>query len=91
MTDDELTILSPSQLQMRKLGGEAHRITCPYCQAGAAVVVMDKWTGGGEVKVQVDLKEPRKCDLCGRYFKLKPTTTLVGVPLDYSSPKGDRP
>lgn len=71
-------IQTPSMLELKRTQGEAHRITCPYCQAGAAVVVVER---RGE-QVSVDLAEPRRCDLCRRFFKLKPRLQLVGVPLE---------
>lgn len=55
------------------------RITCPYCVAGFAEVLMVR---KGDI-VQVEhINDPRKCFTCGRYFKLQPRVVLEGVRME---------
>ena len=58
--------------------GQMHRITCPHCLIGWADILIEKVNG----EVKVDLNQPRTCEKCGRYFRLKPRLQIVGVPLE---------
>ena len=60
-------------------GAKITEITCPYCLAGyAEVVVMHRH---GQVQIE-GIKDPRKCNQCQRYFRLKPRVVLEGVKLE---------
>lgn len=64
----------------KKLGratGEAHRIPCPYCAIGAAIVIVHR-PPGAKAQFRTD---PVKCESCSRYFAIKPDIKIVGVPL----------
>lgn len=74
--------LSENQRQ-RELGRttkQLHRISCPYCQIGAAIVEVEN-VGGA---LQFPLREPVKCDACKRHFKLKIRVKLYGEQINGS-------
>lgn len=54
---------------------ETQRVGCPYCEGGyteiTAVHTGDKMEIPG-------FKEPHKCQICTRYFKLVPRVQVVG-------------
>jgi len=55
------------------------RVTCPYCVAGFAEVLMLR--KGDHVQVEA-IKDPRRCLTCGRYFALRPRVVLDGVRME---------
>jgi len=65
---------------------ELHKITCPYCTVGFAIVQMDRMPDSNAVEVQ-DFNTPRKCNACGAYFKLRATTKVVGVKIAELGPQ----
>jgi hypothetical protein len=58
----------------------AFKVSCPYCQTGSATVVYQK--GGAAVLTINGFRDPRQCDRCGRFFRLKPRLVIDGVPLE---------
>jgi hypothetical protein len=62
----------------QKTSAELHRITCPYCVTGYAEVLVDRPGGKG---VELDLNEPRHCEQCRKFFKLRVKVQFVGVML----------
>lgn len=56
---------------------QTHRIKCPLCVGGYALVKVEKTRGGAEF----DINEPRKCLRCGKYFRLKAVLQIIGVPI----------
>lgn len=57
---------------------EFHRVHCPYCPIGYAEVMVERSAGQATIR---GLKEPRRCEICGKLFMIKPSFTLRGVPL----------
>lgn len=81
-----MEILAPHMVKMNdhnremeagRVTGKAHRITCPYCTVGAALVVVNDLSGGQK---QIPT-EPVQCENCSKYFKLKVRVVLLGEPL----------
>ncbi len=55
-------------------------IPCPYCRDGAAVIAVEK---GGAEKIRIEgFREPRKCDSCGKYFRLAARVVVQGVRIE---------
>ena len=74
-------------------GGDLHKINCPFCEFGSAMVFVRKSHDPGKGgEMQVDLGETRQCNKCHGYFRLRYMMKLYGVPLNdakgmpYASP-----
>ncbi len=57
---------------------EAHKITCPYCLVGWAIVSLKR----DGLNLELNLHDHPKCVTCHRYFKIKPRLSLHGEQLD---------
>jgi hypothetical protein len=65
---------------LRRAGDtETHFVTCPLCLVGHAEVVGRRL--GQSITFEA-MNDPRKCTVCKRYFKLKHTVKIYGVPLE---------
>lgn len=62
---------------------EHHRITCPYCVIGYALVTV--YRDGREINLNLD--DCPKCVCCDRYFRVQPQMQLVGVRLETFKPR----
>ncbi len=74
-------------------GGDLHKINCPFCEMGFAMVFVQKNLNRDNCgEMSVDLGEVRTCTKCGGHFKLRYKMKLYGVALDnakgmpYASP-----
>lgn len=54
-------------------------VSCPYCHIGGAVVKVTAYDDGSS-KVE-GVKDPRKCSLCDRFFRIVIKNHLEGVAL----------
>lgn len=72
MTPPPLPMVPAPSISTRT--AERHRITCPYCLVGAAVIIIER-TGDS---IEANLKEPVTCDTCHKYFLVRPQVKLVG-------------
>lgn len=59
-------------------GEEMHQISCPLCLVGAAVITVKSRSGGAK---EFPVKDPVKCETCGKYFMLRAQVKITGVPL----------
>ncbi len=56
---------------------ELVRIPCPYCKLGGCLLPMQK---GGLEKLRIEgVRDPRKCDTCGKYFLLTIRVVVEGA------------
>lgn len=63
---------------MRKIDrAEMFRVICPYCKVGSAVVDVSHIGDASQASI-----EPRRCELCARYFAIKVRVHLYGAPLE---------
>lgn len=86
---DNSTILMPhvqkrieeqDRIAREGLVGQAHRITCPHCTVGAAIVTTEQRKGA------VDIPNGKivTCESCGRHFLIGVQIKLYGKPLPQS-------
>lgn len=59
------------------------RVRCPSCHVGGAVIAVVRRFDAEQLE---RVNEPRRCDACGRYFKLQIQMHVVGVPLPTAAP-----
>jgi len=75
--------MPPSLSDLPRISGgpsaDVLRITCPYCVAGFCEALMVR---KGDIVQVENIKDPRCCVSCGRYFFLKPRVVIEGVPLE---------
>lgn len=59
---------------------EIKKVHCPYCKVGSTDVIGER---GSEGKLQIEgFREPRKCNNCGKLFKLTARVVVEGAPLE---------
>jgi DNA-directed RNA polymerase subunit RPC12/RpoP len=58
---------------------ETQRVACPYCSGGYTEVTA---THTGDKMEIPGFKEPHKCMVCKRYFKLVPRVQVVGEQIE---------
>lgn len=58
---------------------QQHRIKCPLCLFGYALVAVDRWPSG-EIRIN-GVKDTHKCVICEQYFKLKVQLQITGIPI----------
>lgn len=72
--------IGPEQkIRPAKPGDEVHRIACPYCSVGYAELLVSKT--GPQLQIEA-FRDPRKCNVCKRYFRLKPRLKIEGVKME---------
>ena len=77
---------------------ELHRVRCPYCEIGGAIVTVTREHAhnGKPGQVQVDLNQIVRCDTCKdthghpNPFRIQPMFSIRGVGLDYRHGQGLR-
>lgn len=55
-----------------------HRIACPYCRVGAAILTIE--TRGGEIRAEG--LDALRCDTCRRFFRIRTQVQFVGVRME---------
>lgn len=58
---------------------ERHRINCPYCPIGYAMIFVE--VHGKTTNIQ-GANDPRKCESCGKFFLLKINLKVSGRRLE---------
>lgn len=58
---------------------ETQRVACPYCPGGYCEVTATMTGSNMEIP---GFKDPQKCVVCKRFFKLVPKVQVIGVPLE---------
>lgn len=66
---------------------ETHRITCPHCRVGYALVRVDKHGIGKDQEVKVPgIHQPHKCEVCGKWMRLRMQLKIVAYQLTEGNP-----
>ena len=71
---------------LEKVSAQRHKISCPYCEDGYAIIVLSK-LNNNEVQLEGG-PQPRKCERCGKYMGLHMQFKVVAVPLKEERPHG---
>ena len=58
---------------------EHHKISCPYCAVGYAILSARVYPGAQQID---GIKDAHKCATCGRAFFLKTQVQIVGVRIE---------
>ena len=58
---------------------ETQKVACPYCPDG--YVPVQAIHNGSSMEIP-GFKDPQKCVVCSRYFKLVPKVQVIGVPIE---------
>ena len=58
---------------------EQHRIRCPHCLLGGAVLTVER-RGKGDVRAELGI--PLTCDKCARPFRARARVQFIGVALE---------
>lgn len=58
---------------------ETQKVACPYCEGGYCEVTAVHNGAGMEIP---GFKDPQKCKMCKRFFKLVPRVEVVGLPIE---------
>jgi len=75
------TIIDNPRL-LKHTGSELHRIPCPHCTIGYVLTRVIKMGIGTDSEVKVpDINKPHKCEVCGKWVRLKMQLRITGAPL----------
>lgn len=90
-TQDQRVVSSGPKVNVHVHEVERHRVTCPYCERsnggiGYSIVTVTRKAGAAQVQ---GLADPHKCNFCKRWFKVKCTMSLMGVPFILAAEFGD--
>ena len=73
------TVLDRPQL-LRQTELKTAKINCPHCQLGFILVGVEKHGWGKQQEIKVPkIHEPHKCEVCGKWSRIKMQLRLTAV------------
>lgn len=90
-TQDQRVVSSGPMVNIHVHEVERHRVTCPYCiqnngGIGYSIIKIARKAGAAQYTGMAD---PHKCNFCKRWFRVKCTMSLVGVPFSSAAEFSD--